>query len=149
MNERVNDRRELIPYAASYPVQVQAAGRQLSIAAQLTHDIERGRLVALLKRISPEDADYFLSASQALNGDLIERFENSWNWIRLSKNEALPWSLELLERFEDRWELSGLSSNEGLPWSIDLLERFANRWNWESLSQNEALPWSIEFARTL
>ena len=100
MSERENDRRALIPYAKSYPVQVQVAGRQLSIASQLKQDIERRRLVALLKRISSKDAVAFLSTSQALDGDLIERFNDRWDWYLLSKNELLPWSIELIERFE-------------------------------------------------
>ena len=74
MSERETDRRALIPSAANYPAQVQAAGRQLAIAAQLNQDLERGRLVALLKRISSEDAITFLSLTQAIDGDLIERF---------------------------------------------------------------------------
>ena len=148
MNERVNDCRELIPYAASYPVQVQAAGRQLSIAAQLKQDIERGRLVAILKRISSKDAVAFLSTTQALDGDLIERFADCWEWHCLASNEALPWSIELIERFEDRWEWHCLASNEALPWSIDLVGRVGEHWEfgggWINLSDNVALPWSVE-----
>ena len=170
MNERVNDCRELIPYAASYPVQVQAAGRQLSIAAQLTQDIERARFVAILKQISPEIAVQYLSNCQALEGDLIERFVVRWDWcigldnvaflspwkywyfLGLSNNEALPWSLELLESFAERWDWGsdfegdafGLSTNEALPWSLELIECFADRWNWFYLSSNKALPWSLE-----
>ena len=150
MSEQENDRRALIPYAASYPIQVKAAGRQLSIASQLKGDIERGRLVAILKRISSRNAVKFLSACQALDGDLIECFANRWEWSNnfivcgLSDNEALPWSLELLKRFEMRWHWNTLSKNEALPWSLELLERLEDRWDWHALSMNEGLPWSLE-----
>jgi hypothetical protein len=62
----------------------------------------------------------------------------------LSGNEALPWSLELIERYEDRWDWLVLSGNEALPWSLELIERYKDRWYWRRLSENEALPWSLE-----
>ncbi|MEO5607344.1 MAG: hypothetical protein ABIR13_07175 [Polaromonas sp.] len=144
MSERETDRNALVPYAANYPAQVISAGRQLNIAAQLNQDLERGRLVALLKRISPEDTDTFLSYMLALGGDLINRFEDHWNWHGLSKNTVLPWSLELIEHYEDRWCWTELSKNATLPWSLGLIERFEDRWNWRGLSENEVLPWSLE-----
>ncbi len=38
--------------------------------------------------------------------------------------------MELLERYEDRWDWHGLSRNHGLPWSIELLDRYEDRWVW-------------------
>ena len=167
MSERETDRKALTPYATSYPAQVQAAGRQLAIAAQLNQDLDRRRFVAILKRIATEEAAFFLSSRQALEGDLIERFVDDWNWWDLSNNEALPWSLELIERFEDRWDWEGLFNNGTLPWSLELIERFEDRglfnnetrnwcrqdeeeeqeqpdrWDWEGLFNNETLPWSL------
>ena len=72
MSERKTDHRALIPYAASYPAQVQAAGRQLFIAAQLNQDFERRRLVALLTQLSSEDTASFISIRQELDSDLIK-----------------------------------------------------------------------------
>jgi hypothetical protein len=148
MSEQVTERRALIPYAVSYPAQVQAAGRQLAIAAQLNQDLERGRLVAILKRMYSVETVFFLSIRQAVDGDLIGRFADCWFWgVRwgnegLSGNKALPWSPDLIERFADRWEWWWLSQNTALPWSSDLIERFADRWEWSALSWNKALPWS-------
>ena len=130
MSERKNDHRALIPYTASYPVQVQAAGRQLSIASQLNQDIERGRFVAILKKISSKDAAYFLSKRQALDGDLVERYADRWNWEWLTANKELTWTIELIARYADRWDWDDLSRNEDLPWSIELVDRFEDRWNW-------------------
>jgi hypothetical protein len=115
-------------------------------SAQLQQDIDRGRLVAILKRISSNDAIIFLSTWLELDGELIGRFADSWDWEELSKNTALPWSLELLERFEDRWDWDELSKNKALPWSLELLERFHNRLKWHrgGLTENEGLPWSLE-----
>ena len=153
MTEQDSQPRSLIPHAASYPVQVQAAGRQLGIAAQLKQDLEQRRLIALLKRISAKDAVAFLSGRAALDGDMIERYSAHWKWGKncavrsdqlLSLNKVLPWSADMIERFADQWEWALLSKNESLPWSIELIERFENRWHWHELSRNKALPWSIE-----
>ena len=144
MSEDSIHRTTLVPRAASQLAQVLTAGRQLGIAAQLKDDIDRDRLIALLKRIPSERAIWWLSSSQPLSTDMIVRFEKWWNWDELSKNKELPWSLELIERFEDRWDWRNLARNESLPWSLELIERFADRWNWWSLSWVESLPWSFE-----
>ena len=170
MSEDSIHRTTLVPRAASQLAQVLTAGRQLAIAARLQDDNDRDRLVALLKRIPSDDAMCFISYSQPLSADMIERFEERWSWDALSENKSLPWSLELIERFEDRWYWQGLANNEGLPWSIELLEHFGgwweymwdltinkglpwsleliehfeSQWYWGGLSKNESLPWSIE-----
>ena len=132
-----------------HPAQLQAAGRQLSIAAQLGEELLQARWIALLRRIGRDAATRLLSFTQALDATLIQRYERSWDWELLSRNEALPWSLELIERYEDRWVwganwLGELSESTVLPWSLGLIERFEDRWDWNQLSANEALPWSPE-----
>ena len=87
MSERETDRNALTPYAASYPAQVQAAGRQLAIAAQLNQDLERGGLSPSSKRVSSEVAAYDLSiVQQTLDRDLIERFADHWVWSTVTQN---------------------------------------------------------------
>ena len=144
MSEDSIHRTTLVPRAASQLAQVLTAGRQLGIAAQLKDDIDRDRLVALLKRITSDDAIEFLSWSQPLSADMIARFEKLWDWRNLARNESLPWSLELIERFEKRWNWEELSENESLPWSLELIKRYEDRWEWTNLSGNEGLPWSLE-----
>ena len=154
MSEDSIHRTTLVPRATGQLAQVLTAGRQLGIAAQLKDDIDRDRLVALLKRIPSEKAIWWLSRSQPLSADMIERFEKWWNWAELSGNKSLPWSLELIERFEEHWDWSDLSENEGLPWSLELIERFEKRWggenfywgglHWGGLTWNKSLPWSLE-----
>lgn len=144
MSEQESERWALTLRAANSPARVQLAGRQLAIAAQLKQDIDRKRLVALLKRVSYEEIVLFLTIRQALDGNLIARFADHWCWWDLSENTTLPWSLDLIERFADRWNWLGLSSNTALPWSIELIERFEDRWDWGSLSCNTALPWSLD-----
>lgn len=142
MNKKNNDSSALNIYTGNnLPARV--ASRQLAIAAQLQQEIERKRWVAILKKIPHEDAVALLSSKLALDFKLIERYNDFWDWERLSSNDLLPWSIELIERFEARWDWKRLSYKD-LPWSIDLIERFEDRWNWKNLSGNETLPWSIE-----
>ena len=86
MSEDSIHRTTLVLRAASQLAQVLTAGRQLTIAARLKDDIDRDRLVALLKRIPSDDAISFISCSQPLNTDMLERFEMQWDWGSLSKN---------------------------------------------------------------
>jgi hypothetical protein len=134
MSEGSIHRTTLVPRAASQLAQVLTAGRQLGIAARLKDDIDRDRLVALLKRIPSDHAMRLLSRSQPLSADMIERFEERWNWgdfgRGLSTNEGLSWSLELIERFEKRWDWGGVSRNKSLPWSLELIEHFEEGWCW-------------------
>ncbi|WP_318350811.1 hypothetical protein [Aquipluma nitroreducens] len=48
----------------------------------------------------------------------------------LSGNQALPWSIQFLERFENRWDWEKLSQCSYLPWSAELIDRFATNWEW-------------------
>ena len=162
MSEQESERWALTPYATSSPALVQVAGKQLAIAAQLNQELDRGRMVAMLKLISSADAANLMSAKQPLDANLIERFKDRWSWKELSENRVLPWSIELIETFADRWDWRRLSKNTALPWSIGLIERFQDyfpceysRFNWQAedyeefegwleLSENTSLPWSIE-----
>jgi hypothetical protein len=141
--------KSLTPIAPSYPARAQAAGRQLGIAAKLNQDLERRQFVELLKRISAKDALNLLSHRPELDCDLIERFEDRWDWKKLSRFTAPVGSLELIERFDYRWDWEGLSNNSHLPWSRELIERYKYHWTWGGifnwgLSENAALPWSPE-----
>ncbi|SET17618.1 hypothetical protein, partial [Thorsellia anophelis] len=41
---------------------------------------------------------------------------------------SLPWSIELLERFENKWDWDCLSRNKSLPWSVELAQKFVGKW---------------------
>ena len=65
MTHRETDRTALTPRAASYPAQVQAAGRQLGIAAKLNKDLEpqRNRLDQLRKELAAIEEKFQKNAS--------------------------------------------------------------------------------------
>ena len=77
--------------------------------------------------------------------ELIEKYEDRWDWDGISENQLLPWSIELIEEYKDWWDWDALSENESLPWSVELIEKFKDRWDWNSLSQADFLPWSMDF----
>ena len=127
--------------------QVKTANLQLLISSQLMLDIERKKFVEILKRIDKEQAVAFLSGDAYFNEELIEKYEDKWNWgwSGLSSNKSLPWSLEFIERFEDKWHWKALSRNKAMPWSLAFIEKYEDKWDWKELTESEAMPWSLEF----
>ena len=75
MSERKTECTALVVTSSNYPAQLQTAGRQLAIAAQLNDDLNRRRFVTILKRISSKAAIEFLSNSATIGVELIERYE--------------------------------------------------------------------------
>jgi hypothetical protein len=61
-----------------------------------------------LAQSHPRDLVSLLSSTQALDYDLLARFEDKWDWIGVSCNTACPWSIELIERFKDRFHWEGI-----------------------------------------
>src|SRR3546814_16119046 len=92
----------LVPAQSRQPAQLHAAGKQLAIAARLGDDVSRKRWVQLLKRLAPEFAIQILSKGQALDAEVLSKFESKWDWSALSQNKKLPWSFDLVVRFEGR-----------------------------------------------
>lgn len=88
--------------------------------------------------------DFKLINHEPWSIQLIEEYEEYWQWYGLSENEDIPWSIELIKRFKNRWYWACLSTNTKLPWSAGLIEKFKNYWTWNRLAKNESIPWSIE-----
>jgi hypothetical protein len=129
MNEQ-GKTKQVLAIAKIGVLAVHAAGKQLAIAAQLQKDVERRRFVALLKRIGAKEAAGILSCHcRAVDGDLLRRFANHWEWAAVSRSKSLSWSLALFGRFVERWDWKELSANESLPWSSELIKRFERRWD--------------------
>ena len=62
----------------------------------------------------------------------------------LSCNENLIWTLELINQYEDKWNWSSLSANKNLPWSFELLEKYEQRWDWNNISNNQSIEWTAK-----
>lgn len=63
--------------------------------------------------------------------ELIEEFNDKWNWNKLSSNKYLPWSEEIIEKFSDKWTWDILCWNQSLPWSKKLIDKFKDKWTCE------------------
>lgn len=88
--------------------------RQLAIAEDVQGRVERQAWARVLCVIDPEDAFAFLACKATLTPDQIKRWQDCWSWWWLSKNTALPWSIELIEHFQDRWEWDSLKWNAAI-----------------------------------
>ena len=77
-------------------------------------------------------------AHSDLTIEVIEKYEEKWDWKQLSRDEDVPWTVKLINRYQDKWDWRehGLSRNEALPWSFDLLNKYEKNWNWDRLSLN-------------
>lgn len=76
--------------------------------------------------------------------DLLEKFEEKWDWNLLSENENLFWSEEMISRFEHKWNWNSISKNTGIYWNIDLLKKYDTKWNWKNLSANTSMCFNEE-----
>ena len=64
---------------------------------------------------------------------LFDKHKNKLNWIGLSDNPYLPWSMELIEKYVDKWDWKILSNNKSLPWTIEFLEKYKDKLDWTIL----------------
>ena len=94
--------------------------------------------------------------------ELIDKYSDYWNWIRLSSNISLPWSEKFFEKYIDKWHFgkhdytgkissneddyfaTGLSCNWRTGWTIQLIEKYEERWDIETVFDNEAI-WHYVF----
>lgn len=53
----------------------------------------------------------------------------------LSSNKGVFWSVEIIEQFQDYWNWRKLSSNESIPWSDELIAKFHDRWDRKLLNE--------------
>jgi hypothetical protein len=75
-----------------------------------------------------------------LTDEIIEEFEESWDWEKLSSNPALPVSISFLERYGDRLSFPNLSAN---PACISLIQQYPDsRWSWGHVVANPAVVYT-------
>ena len=118
---------------------------------------------ALLVELKPKPASYVkndeeylkaLSSNPSLpfTDALIERYQDYWDWLALTANKGLNWSLKRVSKFEDQLDWAVISGGvESIDYSIDFIDRYADKLIWSSgdgsadLSSNPYLPWSSDF----
>lgn len=96
-----------------------------------------------------------MNKSMFFNENIIEKYYDKWDWMILTDNPNIPWSLNLIEKYKEEWAWEsyefagniGLSSNRYLPWSEELIDKYKDKWFWGELSSNPSLPWSLNLIR--
>lgn len=64
-----------------------------------------------------------MNNSMFINENIIEKYYDKWDWMILTDNPNIPWSLNLIEKYKEKWSWEsyefagniGLSSNRYLP----------------------------------
>ena len=82
-----------------------------------------------------------------LDYDLIGKFHYELDWISISKNQQINWTLDFLEKYENRFIWHELARNPSITWTTDLIKRFNKRLDWYYLGRNIKLPISESFIK--
>lgn len=81
--------------------------------------------------------------------DIIRRFKDNLNWVKLVEEPTLPWSIEFVGEFEKYLFINSKSEGnklrsvfshiEVVPWSEELLDKYIDCWDWDALSRNQGI----------
>lgn len=79
----------------------------------------------------------YLSGNYKMNwtDELIETYEDKWNWKKISINPKIHWSSDLIEKYSDKIDWKLLCLND-ISWTIHIINKFKFSIDWESLSSN-------------
>lgn len=96
------------------------------------------RNASILNRIEDE-AWETVSRDARLNMMTLEKHADKINWLKLSQNRRVRWTINALRKFADRIDWNEFS--ESCPDELvceSVLRQFLNRWNWNQPSQHHA-----------
>ena len=51
-------------------------------------------------------------------------------------------TIDLIEKFENKWEWSGLSHRSNMmsiEWSIELIDKYKDKWNWKEFAEKAVI----------
>lgn len=79
----------------------------------------------------------YLSGNYKMNwtDELIEKYEDYWDWKKISLNPKILWSSDLIEKYSEKLDWKLLCLND-FPWTIQLITKFKFSIDWKSLSSN-------------
>lgn len=102
-----------------------------------------------------------ISAYYPINEDLLKKYEDKWNWDKISDNKHINWNEALLEKYYDKllWQNLSRGDNhngnqfkQNAPivnhrnheysqiqqiYTLELLKKYEDDWNWDELCRNE------------
>lgn len=89
------------------------------------------------------DIDWeYLSQHSRLNltRELLSKFEDKWDWSRITKNEHLDFSdTNILQRFVNRWDWSFICQSGNLRLDSQTLTQFKKHLDWDLISTNTSI----------
>lgn len=59
----------------------------------------------------------------------------------ISSNEYMLWTPELIEKYEDKWDWDELSKNKSIPWTLKLINKYANKLSCSESIWNKLKPY--------
>lgn len=74
--------------------------------------------------------------------ELLEQYEDKWNWEVLSYNKNLPWSEKLISKYQSRWRwfdfrILQICRRTKTYLGLIILLKYADKWNWNNLIKNK------------
>jgi hypothetical protein len=61
------------------------------------------------------------------NLSIIEKFEDYWDWYRLSGNDNIYWTPEYLEKYESRIDWNRIQENPNIHWTLNSIIQFKDK----------------------
>lgn len=138
----------------------------------------KSNVYTLFKKELENAVSSFISESDLSNrSDILSCNNKQLDWIALSMNETLPWSVEFIELYKDYWDWHYLSYiiaddklftkenfafllaiyTEKVDWKIlcrsvqikysDIIYRYQSHIDWHSLCCNPNFYWKIDFIK--
>ncbi|MBQ8531677.1 MAG: hypothetical protein IJ430_11060 [Parabacteroides sp.] len=72
-------------------------------------------------------------ATKTLSNDFMQRIVDEATWKELSGN--LNWTKTLLERYQDKVDWLEVSENRKILWTVPMLKKFKQHIHWDKLSE--------------
>jgi hypothetical protein len=80
-----------------------------------------------------------------LTNELINRFKLKWDWIALTRNPMIDFSVvDMIARFSEFWDWAYICSSTNFPLNEETLETFKSQLDWDALSANTVIQFTTE-----
>lgn len=132
------------------PIDSSVALAKTSVALSLTDKLTFNQNRKLVKEIFLMNGPFFIHTIcnfYPFKIELIEKYENEWEWNLLIKNENIFWTDELLGKFIEFLSenpVVKINSMFTLPFSKNIIEKYKHELFWAYLSSNEKIEWREE-----
>lgn len=123
---------DLIKYEGNL---IRFVGNAISVTDKLLVGYNKNQIIDFFVK-NPEYFFQWVGLRYNLNFDLIEKYQNKWDWKSVSANRNIHWTESCIERFEKYLNWDELSGNKGVPFSESLILEYVDKWDWKKLSMS-------------